>query len=279
MSTEDYLKRFPQAELASEEHRQLRRKIWVSRPDLQLLFEDSKRRAYENPEIEAERVRKIRLTTNTEEFKDSVSQRQKAYQADPEWKAFFLSTLEGKMTPERIARYRGSMKKYLEDPEYRERMVNHCRSLDTPERRKKHSETMKAYFADPVWKANYLESLHRSPNQFEMDVLEVLKPLGFEFTGDFSFWIGIKGGINLNPDFIHRKAKVVVESLGEPWHTKEETRERKLLMATAGWTMIHVWYEEFYKDKNDILVLAKWALEKALGISYDTVYTSSSTGA
>jgi endogenous inhibitor of DNA gyrase (YacG/DUF329 family) len=76
--------------------------------------------------------------------------------------------------------------------------------------------------------------------------------LPFKYTGNGSFWVGYPP---INPDFIGTDGKrVVVEILGEYWHTPKEFEERKKQYAKYGFKCIGIWGHELYECKEEELV-------------------------
>ena len=87
-----------------------------------------------------------------------------------------------------------------------------------PEIRRKNSESnvisALKKFQDPVYLEKYYKGKAAHPNRLEILMDEqILKSKGFNFTGDFSFWIDGK-----NPDFVNEDKKLVVELFGSYWH-------------------------------------------------------------
>jgi G:T-mismatch repair DNA endonuclease (very short patch repair protein) len=92
------------------------------------------------------------------------------------------------------------------------------------------------------------------PNNLEQFGIKHLGPLGFEYVGDGSFWVTPKGtGKNLNPDFIRKSDRTVVELFGEYWHRNSNPEKRIKLFGIAGWTCHVFWESEFRADVSSCL--------------------------
>lgn len=115
------------------------------------------------------------------------------------------------------------------------------------EMRKRQSETQKSLWSDPIHVAKMQKAQSRKPNGLEKEVMEFCKIEGveWEYTGDFSFWIGGK-----NPDFIDRENKVALEIYGKYWHRKEDEPVRVAHFKSYGWDCIVVWDYEFREWKK-----------------------------
>lgn len=82
----------------------------------------------------------------------------------------------------------------------------------------------------------------RRPTSIERRIINIRDEfdLPYEYVGNGEFWIK-----NMNPDFVNTNdKKVVIEVLGDHWHTPEEFEERKERMAEYGWSCIGIWGHE-----------------------------------
>lgn len=86
------------------------------------------------------------------------------------------------------------------------------------------------------------------PEKMFMELIKELK-LPYDYVGDGKFWIE-----NLNPDFIHKKSKKVIEIFGDYWHNpelnkycKENRTEhgRKRAFEANGYACIVIWEKDF----------------------------------
>jgi len=83
-------------------------------------------------------------------------------------------------------------------------------------------------------------------NNLEKFIRNIL-PDRFEFTGDYTFWIGSK-----NPDFIDKNRKQIVEVFGQYWHSKEITGKEEY---------IHEYERKDYFNKHGYECLVIWDYE------------------
>lgn len=86
------------------------------------------------------------------------------------------------------------------------------------------------------------------PEKMFMELTKEFK-LPYDYVGDGKFWIG-----NLNPDFIHKNSKKVIEIFGDYWHNpglnkhcKESNTERgrKKTFKKQGYACIIIWEKDF----------------------------------
>lgn len=90
-----------------------------------------------------------------------------------------------------------------------------------------------------------MRARHIKPNKPELELLELIKPLGFFYVGDGGLVVGGKV-----PDFWDG-AKNLIELFGEYWHKKSEVKSRVLHFKELGYNCIVVWSNEL---KNSIAV-------------------------
>lgn len=123
--------------------------------------------------------------------------------------------------------------------------------------RKKHSTVFKRMWNNPnsiynsdEWRKNLYQACSVKPNNLELclqEILDNLFPNQYEYTGNFSFWIG-----NKNPDFVCHSKKLVIEAFGSYWHSKEVTgideniheENKKLFFNRLGYQCLVIWDEE-----------------------------------
>ena len=93
----------------------------------------------------------------------------------------------------------------------------------------------------------------RRPNKTEEKLTFLFQkyfPNEFKFVGNGSFMIE-----GLNPDWIDcNDKKLIIELFGEPWHAKEEERERIDTFAKYGYKTLILWWKE---ARNEKLVVEK----------------------
>lgn len=93
----------------------------------------------------------------------------------------------------------------------------------------------------------YIKKIQRSlkvhPNKSEtvlFDLLNVLYPEEWKFTGDFSFIINGK-----SPDFVNCNGKKkIIELFGDYWHRGENPEDRKKMFEPFGYKTLVVWESE-----------------------------------
>lgn len=101
--------------------------------------------------------------------------------------------------------------------------------------------SVECYLKSKVWR-NF-------PNLSEKELLKLVKPFGFKYVGDRTFFVGKKC-----PDFVNRKRKLVVELFGEYWHSRNEVPRRKRHFQKHGFRCLVVWQREL---KNHARVVAR----------------------
>ena len=129
----------------------------------------------------------------------------------------------------------------------------------------KHSEEQKQlrrikslkYWRNPKWAIRMLKKLREAsnvrPTKPEKILIEIIKEHNFPFkyVGDGKLWIGWPP---MNPDFIEVNGrKLVIEVLGDYWHTPEEFDERKKRYAKYGFKCIGIWEKEIYNNRNQVI--------------------------
>jgi len=99
----------------------------------------------------------------------------------------------------------------------------------------------------PDNRAKMLKALLKRPTKPEQKVMEVVEEYSFpfEYVGDGSFILG-----GLNPDFVNKHDKQLIEVFGDYWHNPEICprtslgRVRKAIFASLGYTTLIIWEHE-----------------------------------
>jgi len=92
------------------------------------------------------------------------------------------------------------------------------------------------------------------PNLSEMflhDILNQLYPNQWKYTGDGKFWIN-----NQNPDFIHKKNKLIIELFGDYWHKIRKKTSVKLRVSKYsdyGYDSLVLWFSELRDSPEEII--------------------------
>jgi len=91
--------------------------------------------------------------------------------------------------------------------------------------------------------------MNARPNYPEKIILDFLsKNLeGFDYTGDFSFWVGRK-----NPDFVNIKQKKVIDFFGSKFHKIEEVDTRTKYFNDKGFQILIIWDYELTNEKEKV---------------------------
>jgi len=90
-----------------------------------------------------------------------------------------------------------------------------------------------------------IKAIRRKPTTLERKFMEIIEKynLPYKYVGNGEVWIG-----RMNPDFINTNGKkVVIEILGDYWHTSEEFEERKQKFTKYGFECIGIWEHELYE--------------------------------
>lgn len=140
-----------------------------------------------------------------------------------------------------------------------------------PEVRKKIAKSVKnLYDTDPEYRAKnpflnfspaererharlgYMAS-NRRPTSLERMLLNIINKydLPYRYVGDGALWIN-----NMNPDFIHRQKNIIIEVLGNHWHTKSEVKKRGQKFIECGFKLIEIWENEL-QNLPDIAITAR----------------------
>jgi hypothetical protein len=104
----------------------------------------------------------------------------------------------------------------------------------------------KSFFNSAEWRRRVSKAANIRPNNPEKVIHKILSdifPGKFEYTGDFSFWIGRK-----NPDFVNKENKLVIEYFGEYYHSKEEETPRINYFKKFGYKTLIIWESELKTD-------------------------------
>ena len=100
----------------------------------------------------------------------------------------------------------------------------------------------KDLFNDPVYVKKWKKGLNGHPNKCEtviFELLEIIFPGEYNFTGDFTFWVDM-----LNPDFVCKEKKKIIEFFGEYWHKEEDVDIRGNLFKKHGYDSLFIWESE-----------------------------------
>ena len=101
------------------------------------------------------------------------------------------------------------------------------------------------------------------PNALEKRIISVIQQynLPYEYTGDSKIWVN-----KMNPDFIDKKHRVILEVFGLAWHSplfstykfrrKCLLSERERLFSEAGWKMKVLWDYEM-KEMSDEEIISR----------------------
>lgn len=103
----------------------------------------------------------------------------------------------------------------------RQRMLGDLNPSKKPSVKQKISKKAKKRFQDKIWLKKFQEACNLKPNHLEEEfkqLLNIIAPNKFKYTGDFKFWIDGK-----NPDFTWKDGRKVIELFGDYWHSPEKT--------------------------------------------------------
>ncbi len=102
------------------------------------------------------------------------------------------------------------------------------------------------------------------PTTPEKALLKIIKKndIAFEYTGDGVLWIN-----KFNPDFLHKKEKLIIEVFGDYWHNREDIKlrdkERLRNYSKYGYKTLIFWEHELTnKIKNKIPLTEEQIIEK-----------------
>jgi len=116
-------------------------------------------------------------------------------------------------------------------------------------------EKVQHLFKEDVRKRVF-KSLLKKPTSIEKRFMEICKEQNFPFRYVGNGAILING---LNPDFINEEEKMIVEVLGEHWHTEEDVQRRQELFLNYGYKSLMIWQSELKNEKNLIQKVRKWS--------------------
>lgn len=160
----------------------------------------------------------------------------------------------------------------------------HCRALYSRgkiSKKRNGKEVNCSYCGKLVYRAKYrlekyncwfcsMECMNKQTTQFlvrptkpEKMFMKLIKEfdLPYNYVGDGKFWIG-----NLNPDFIHKNSKKVVEIFGDYWHNpklnknckkKNTEKGRKKAFKKRGYVCTVIWEKDFNSRNWKEYVLKK----------------------
>ena len=152
-------------------------------------------------------------------------------------------------------------KKNWQDLEWR---INQIKVLtiarNRPEVKERQSKSLKIKWRNPEFIENQRIARNLHPNKqesFWRSVLPERYPmLGWEYTGDFTFWINCK-----NPDFVSKKYKLIIEYNGGYFHQNDVPGQREAIFAEWGWKTFIIWdydmldMEKLYKRLDEFCVI------------------------
>lgn len=100
----------------------------------------------------------------------------------------------------------------------------------------------KATRESPEFQVARVKGLQMTPNKPESALLELLRPLGFEYNST-----RIIGG--LVPDFIHKKDSKIVEMFGDYWHRNDNPKQKQAIYHRQGYRCVIIWEHELADPK------------------------------
>lgn len=125
----------------------------------------------------------------------------------------------------------------------------------TEERRRNFSKFIKEIIKRK--KHIFLKNLFctKKPTSIERYFMELCKKYGFPFryVGNGAFWLG-----NKNPDFINNDLKLIIEVLGDYWHTEEEVKEREKYFNKFGYKTLMIWQRELNCEEKVVEKVRRW---------------------
>jgi len=108
------------------------------------------------------------------------------------------------------------------------------------------SEGMKILHRDPAYMEKVRKALNIKPNKPEtaiLNLLNLLYPGEWKYTGDFSFTINGKC-----PDFVNCNGqKKIIELFGDYWHRGEKAEDRAAVFSPFGYRTLVIWERELKK--------------------------------
>jgi len=136
-----------------------------------------------------------------------------------------------------------SLKNVWSDESLRERnRLKNKKYWNQPHIKEKRRQESKDLFNDLDYIKKYKKGLNASPNKCEKLIFKLINELYpniYEFTGDFSFWIE-----RLNPDFVFKKEKMIIEFFGTYWHKEEDVDLRNKIFNRNGYKCLYIWESE-----------------------------------
>ncbi len=102
---------------------------------------------------------------------------------------------------------------------------------------------------DHVMKA-LIQSLRKRPNLLELSFIKICQKYNFPFkyVGNGSIIIG-----RLNPDFIYKRKRKIIEIFGNYWHEDKDEAKKQKAYAKENYKCLIIWEEEFKKNESHIL--------------------------
>jgi very-short-patch-repair endonuclease len=143
-----------------------------------------------------------------------------------------------------------SLKKVWSDQERRDlnsqKNKDYWNQFHIKNERRKQSKKL---FKNPDYVKKWKKGLTGHPNKCETriyEILEELLPGQYKFTGAFTFWIDM-----LNPDFVCKDKRKIIEFFGDYWHKKEDVENRNKIFNKYGYECLYIWECEL-KDLEQI---------------------------
>jgi very-short-patch-repair endonuclease len=98
----------------------------------------------------------------------------------------------------------------------------------------------------------------KGPNSAEKKLLQLIKPLGFKYVGDWKFFIG-----KMNPDFVHKDLPLVIELFGEFWHPISDVSCKRYYFNKRGYKCLVVWSKQLNRSPERVVNRVKAFVYKA----------------
>lgn len=111
-----------------------------------------------------------------------------------------------------------------------------------PHIKEKRKIESKELFNDPSYVKKWKKGLSAHPNRCETIIFELLEnifPGEYSFTGGFTFWVDM-----LNPDFVCKEKRKIIEFFGEYWHKEEDVEIRGNIFDQNGYDSLFIWESE-----------------------------------
>lgn len=99
--------------------------------------------------------------------------------------------------------------------------------------------------ANPARLRAAIKGRWRSPNTLEKAVLKIVVGHGFKFVGDGKLLIGTR-----NPDFVHKKKRLIIEAMAGYWHPKSDEPHRIKHYKKHGYKCLVIWRQDLLKNPD-----------------------------